>query len=292
MTLGPIFALLSAAIFAVAQVLIRRGVYQAEESSTGAAISVFIGTPTFLLIFPFTANWDRLWFLSWQGFILLGTVGIIQFVLGRYLLFSGIRLIGANKTGAIVRTNTLFAVFFAVIFLHESLTPLLILGILCIMFGAGLVSFERGESATRLQAKGVLFGLGSALSTGLSTVLIKSAMAEVNSPYVAAFVSYIVAFFLWAILLFHQRQRNQLLQLPRSSLIILSIAGIFALVGQLLKYAALNYSPVSVVQPLLGTIVLFILFFSFIVNRDIDVFTWRIFTGILVVATGTFLLFT
>ncbi|MFQ6122754.1 MAG: EamA family transporter [Dehalococcoidales bacterium] len=116
-------------------------------------------------------------------------------------------------------------------------------------------------------------------------------MREIGSPYAAAFVSYLAAFLLWAILLLQKEQRNQLFQLPRSSLIILSGAAILGLVGQLLRYAALNYSPVSVVQPLIGTVVLFILLFSFMVNRRIDVFTWRVFLGILFTLTGTFLLF-
>ena len=291
MELGPVLALLSAAVFGGMGVLIRRGVYQSEESTTAAAISVFVGTPLFLFILPLTGDWNRLYSLSWQGFASLGIAGILHFVLGRYLLFNAIRLIGANKTVAIARTNILFAVIFGIVFLREAVTTLLILGALCIMAGAALVSFEKEEGAFKLQIKGVLFVLSGALCVGIAAVLIRSAMEEVGSPYVATFISYMTAFLLWTILLLQKGQRDQLFQLPRSSLFILSMAAIFGLVGQLLRYAALNYSPVSVVQPLIGTVVLFTFFFSFMLNRSIDVFNWRVFLGIVVVLTGTFLLF-
>jgi len=291
MELGPVLALLSAAVFGGMGVLIRRGVYQSEESTTAAAISVFVGTPLFLFILPLTGDWSRLWSLSWQGFASLGIAGILHFVLGRYLLFNSIRLIGANKTVAIARANTLFAVIFGIAFLGEAVTILLILGVLSIIGGATLVSFEREEGAFKLQTKGVLLVLGAALCVAIASVLIKSAMEEVGSPYVATFISYMAAFLLWTILLLQKGQRDQLFQLPRSSLFILSMAAILGLVGQLLRYAALNYSPVSIVQPLIGTLVIFTFFFSFMLNRKIDVFNWRVFLGIVVVLTGTFLLF-
>jgi len=291
MELGPVLALLSAAVFGGMGVLIRRGVYQSEESTTAAAISAFVGTPLFLFILPLTGDWNRLWSLSWQGFASLGIAGILHFVLGRYLLFNAIRLIGANKTIAIARTNILFAVIFGIVFLREVVTTLLISGALCIMAGAALVSFEKEQEAFKLQIKGVLFVLSGALCVGIAAVLIRSAMEEVGSPYVATFISYMTAFLLWTILLLQKGQRDQLFQLPRSSLFILSMAAILGLVGQLLRYAALNYSPVSVVQPLIGTVVLFTFFLSFMLNRSIDVFNWRVFLGIVVVLTGTFLLF-
>lgn len=291
MELGPVLALLSGAVFAGMGVLIRRGTYQSEESTTATAICVFVGTPLFLFILPLTGDWNRLYSLSWQGFALLGIAGIMHFVLGRYLIFNSIRLIGANKTAAIARANILFAVIFGIAFLHEAVTALLILGVLCIMGGATLVSFEKEEGAFKLQTKGLLLVLGAALCIAISSVLVKSAMEETGSPYIATFVSYLAAFLLWTILLLQKEQRDQLFQLSRSSLFILSMAAILGLVGQLLRYAALNFSPISVVQPLIGTVVLFTFFFSFMLNRSIDVFNWKVFLGIVVVGTGTFLLF-
>ena len=69
------------------------------------------------------------------------------------------------------------------------------------------------------------------------------------------------------------------------------LTGLSVLAGQLFRYTALGYSPVSVVQPLIGTSVLFVLLLSFMVNRKIDVFNFRVIIGILVIVLGTFLIF-
>lgn len=290
MELGVILALSSTVIFGAMGVLIRRGVYQSEESSPAAAISVFAGMPLVLLVLPFTVEWNQFCGLSWQVYVALGIAGILQFVLGRHLLFNAIRLIGANKSLAISRTSSLFVVIFGVTFLQESLTAWLGLGVLCIIVGAALVSFERKEETSRLQARGVFLSLGGALSVSIAAVLIKAVINEVGSFYLAVFVCYLVAFFLWSALLLRKEQRDQMLQLPRSSLVLLVISGALGVLGQSLRFAALNYSPVSVVQPLMATIVLFTLFFSFLINRKIDVFNWKVITGIMMLVVGVSLL--
>ena len=77
----------------------------------------------------------------------------------------------------------------------------------------------------------------------------------------------------------------------RRTFIILSISGIFLVGGHLCRFAALQHSPVSIVQPLVATIVIFVLLFSWIANRRIDVFNWRVIAGIIMVLAGVFLLY-
>lgn len=295
METGLFLVILSAMCFGGGQVLIRRGTHQAEESFTAATISVIVGTLLFIVVLPLSGDWIRLCSLSWQGFSLLAGAGITNFVAGRYLAFTAIRLIGANKGGAIAKANILFGVISGIVFLHEPVTALLILGAIGIMAGVILVSFEgEGKDFFTVPAwkmKGVIFALVAALFTATSSILVKQAMNEVGSPYAATFVSYIAAFFFMAsILLFGKRQRDQLFQISRYNLIVLTAAAVFALAAHILRYAALIYSPVSAVQPIMGTSVLFVFFFSLMVNRRIDVFTWRVFVGILIIVVGTFLI--
>ena len=158
MKVGLIFALLSTAGFAAAQVFLRRGTFRAGEAFSAVPISLFIGTTLFTAMLFFTAEWYKIWSLSWQGFILLGAGGISHFVIGRLLSFSCIRLIGANKAVVIQRTMLLYSVSFAVIFLHESLTIYLVVGILCIAVGPVLASLGKEKTVSQLQGKGILVG--------------------------------------------------------------------------------------------------------------------------------------
>jgi drug/metabolite transporter (DMT)-like permease len=50
-------------------------------------------------------------------------------------------------------------------------------------------------------------------------------------------------------------------------------------------------SPANIVTPLLGTQVIFIFILSFLVNRRIEVFSWKVALGMVATLAGTYLLF-
>ncbi|MFC1995769.1 DMT family transporter [Chloroflexota bacterium] len=292
MDIGLIFALLSAVSLAGQLVFIRKGTLQAGESFTAMLIFVFIGTLFFSPVLIFSVDWDKLWSLSWHGFVLLGIAGIINFVVGRLLVFSCTQFIGANKASPLVATSAFYAVIFGVLLLNEPFTVYLGLGVLGIVIGVTLVSIKKEEKTSRMRGRGILSGLAGAFCFGISGVLIKAVIEEVGSPFVSAFTSYIAAALVMGIiLLLCKGQRNQLTQLNRTALIPLVLAGIFGTVGQLFRYLAYSYSPLSVVEPLLSTFILFVFFLSFLINRKIEAFTWKVFIGMMAIVAGTFLLF-
>ncbi len=291
MEVGAIFALVAAVCFGGNQVFVKRGTSRTGESVSAVFVTVFVGMLLLLLVLLFTGEWGKIWSLSWQGFALLAASGIVHFVAGRFLNYSCVRLIGANKTGAILRTSLVYAVAFGIIFLNEPLTAFLILGVLCIGAGVTLISFEKEGKIAGIQGKGIVYGLIGGFCYGISGVLAKPAIAEISSPFAAVFVSYAAACLLLACFLFSKEQREPLTQLNRQSFNLLAISGVFVTVAQLLRYIAFSYSPVSVVAPLTGTNVLFVLLFSFLLNRKIEVFTWKVFAGIAATVAGTALLF-
>lgn len=288
---GLIFALFAALSFAVSTVYVRKAAHQTGESFTGVAISIFTGVSFFTVSLFFSGDWGKLWSVSDQAVILLAAAGISHFVLGRWLSYSCYRLIGANRGSAILQTQMFYAAIFGVVLLNESLTSFLVLGVLCIAAGATLVSTQRGGEIAKVRGRGILAGFGGAFFWGTSGVLIKPAITELGSPYAAAFISFAAASLVFAGFLFGKRQREQLSQLHRKSLIHIIIAGIFSSTAQLFRFAALNYSPVSLVIPLVSTSGLLIFFLSFLLSRNIEVFTWKVFIGIVVTVLGTFLLF-
>lgn len=292
MEIGPILALLASLSFAANLVAVRRGIYLGGKSSTATAVSVFTGAILYLLILPITGDHRLLGSVSWQAVVLLATAGIINFCISRYLFFSCVRLIGANRSTTLSRTDIIFAAIFGIAFLEERITLTLVLGSLGIMLGATLVNLVREEGVYRFQTTGALLAIISSLLAATSSLLVKSAMKEVSSPFLATSISYVAAAIVWLIILIvSQPQRLDLLTLKHPPLVMFLLTGIFAMTGHLFRYSALAKSPVSVIQPLLGTAVLFTFFLSFLLNRKIDVFNWRVFTGIVTVILGTLLIF-
>lgn len=294
---GIIFAILAAICFAIAQTTIRKGVSQTGESLSAAVISTFTGLVLLLLLLFFTGDWSKLWSLSWQGFVLLAAAGIIHFAVGRLLFCKCIQLVGANKTSAITKTNILWTVVIGIVFLSEPLTMPLVAGVLCLAAGAILAGMEtQGAGAekqseiAKIHTKGVIIGLGTALCWGISAGLIKPALAEIGSSLAATFISYVAASLIMASLLFSAERRKQVTQLPRASLALLVFVGLCLSTAQLLRYTSFNYAPISVSQPLIGTDSIFTLLFSFLINRNIEVFTWKVITGMVITVIGAFLI--
>lgn len=295
---GLIFAILSAICFAGSTVFIRRGVSKIGESFTAVVVSLSIGLPFFAASAFFSGEWDELWSFSWLGIVALGAAGIIHFVAGRLFFYNSYRLIGANKASAISRTTPFYTLAFGLLFLNESITTSLILGVLCIFTGAILVSTERksvsketGKGFSKTEVKGILTALGGAACWGISPVIIRAVVKGASSPSAAALVSYVAASIVVACLFSRRQHREQVVQLHSfKPLIPLIIAGIFVSVAQLLNYAALIYTPANTVVPLLGTSVLFVFLFSFFLNRNIEVFTLKVTLGLVATVIGTYLI--
>ena len=298
MEIGLVFAVLTAVSFGLSDIFARRGVLRAGESYTAVLISLFIGILLFSLIITVRVQWDILWSIPGQALGLLMGAGIIHLVGGRFLFYSSVRLIGANKASAISRIEILIAVGLGIMLLNESLTTPLVLGVLCIAPGVILASREKkiaggveeGSETYRMQSKGVLLGLGAGMCWGLTGILIRPALQEVGSPFVGVLISYSTAFVIMVSFLFRKGQREKLAQLNRSALTPIAIAGILTSCANLFKYTAFSFSPVSLVIPVVSTTIIYVLLFSFLLNRKIEVFTPKVITGMLLGAAGTFIL--
>ena len=72
---------------------------------------------------------------------------------------------------------------------------------------------------------------------------------------------------------------------------LLIIAAAITSVALLLRYIALDLSPVSLAVPLSSISSLFTLQFSFLINRKIESFNLKIIIGVVAVTIGVFFIF-
>jgi len=292
MNTGYFFAIATAASFALSQVLVRRVTFRAEESFTAVAVSVIAGTPAILLVLAISGEWPQ--FLSFSGshYILLASAGLVHMVLARFLYFTSTRLLGANPTAAVTQTSIIFSIVFGIVFLGESLTGFQVAGAMLIMTGAVLTNTTFAGGSIRISAAGLLLGLGTAVCSATSGTLIRSVVESTGAVFAATTVMYLAAFFAVILIIsLNRKQRYTAFGQPFRSGLILSISGLILLAGHLFRSTALKFDQVSLVLPLVSSTVIFVLFFSWILNRRIDIFNWRIFSGILMVMAGIVLIY-
>lgn len=295
--IGLVLALLAAFFLALSFTLLRRGVHHAGEISSSIPIFSFVGTVIFGLPVFISGELTQLPSLTWLGAGSLAGAGVVHFILGRISGFTSVRLIGANRAVPIYTGNILIAVMLGILFLGERFTVSLLIAVV-IIFGGIVLIGTRSGSEKQLKSTsedplgiGVLAALGAALFWGISPVLVKIGLREVNSPLLATFISYAASSVIIGFWLLHPKNSEKLRRVDRSYLILIIISAITMALAHLLRYASLNHSALTVVQPLFGAQNLFIFPLSFLINREIETFSLRIILGATVIVIGVFLIF-
>lgn len=294
--IGLVFALFSGSFNCLSSILVRKGMYRSGESFSPLPISNFAGTIFFGLGVLIMGQTNQLVSLSWLGFVSLAAAGVLHFIVGRLLGYTGIRLLGANRANPITISNILVSALLGIVFLGESVSIYLVLAILLIFGGIILISKRMNSDKEDISkgdlTKGLMATLGGALCWGSSPALVKIGLQEVSSPIVATFISYAAAFIVAGLLLIHRGNREKLRRLKRDALIPLGISSATVSAAHLLRYTAISFSPISLVQALTMSVNGLLVFpLSFLMNRKIEVFNLRIMGGAVIVIIGVLLIF-
>ena len=296
--LGLTLAIFAGLSHCLSSIFVRKGMYRSGESFSPIPISNFAGAVFFGSAILILGQTEQLLSFSWQGFGYLAAAGVLHFIAGRQLAYIGIRLLGANRSNPVVTSNILVAALLGILFLGEPFTMYLTLALALILGGIILIG-RTGNTHREKQdinrdsiVRGLLATLGAALCWGVSPVLVKMGLQEVNSPVVATFISYTASSVIAAFLLLNQTNRQKLLRLDRNSLFPIVIAAAFNSAAHLLRYVALVFSPVSLVSPVLNSASGLLIFpLSYFINRSIEDFDLKIITGAIAVIAGVLLIF-
>jgi drug/metabolite transporter (DMT)-like permease len=299
MEIGLIIALISALSFSIGIVMVRRTAGEAGESFSVTALSIFIGIPFFAVALVISGEWNDLIHVSGKALGMLAAAGVIHFIIGRLLAYDSFRLIGANRSTPFIQTSPIYAIILSLVFLQEQPTGFIILGALFMLAGAYLITREKksfsGEvkkKFTRDEVKGILLALGAAICWGVTPVLIKPAVTEIGSSAAGTFIAYATATVIIGLLLLKKPRLSNLKKLPfKKSLLPMCIAGLFTAFGQLMYFISLETSPANIIAPLMSIQILFIFFLSLLINRRMEIFSWKVVLGMLLTLVGTIFLF-
>lgn len=227
--------------------------------------------------------------LTTRAVLAFAAAGLLGTLVGRGLLYAGIKRVGASRAEPIKSSMPLFATVVAVAVLGETLTAGHVAGILLIFAGVWLVSREaRGNEADDLDVSraNLLLPLGAAFFFGIEPTFAKIGFAE-GTPFLVglAIKTGVASVGLLAYLWWRDA-------LPEPSLAGTPtfrwylLAGVASTLFLVSFYAGLEVAPVSVVTPIMQTSPLLVVVLSFVFLQRLERVTWRVGAAATIIVAG------
>ena len=303
--LGAFLSLMAATMFALNNAMTRRGVLTGTVAQ-GMAITVPMGVPLFFLLLLVFGQLGALSQFSGTTILYLSIAGVLHFVWGRYCNYRASKAIGTNLQGPASQSDIIFTLALAMWLLDEKLTPLRVLGI-ALVIGGPLMTMIGDLRAARdmqkpvategfqpLYVEGYLFAVLSGTGYGLSPIFVRFALRDtglgVGGGLAGAFVSYVAATLFVSLFAFIPGQIAHVRKLDPSTRNWFIGSGLTVMLSQMFRYLALSVAPVSVVQPIQRLSLVLRFFFSYLLNRDHEVFSSKVWLSTGVALVGAILL--
>lgn len=273
-----LIALTAATFYAFGIVLAPLGLRVAPPV-TGGAVSVPTSAVFFLLLAPFTVNFDT---YDPHGLALFVLAGAFFPAMVTLLNFAGNIRLGPNLTGALGNLTPLFAVAIAAILLGDVPGPWQILGILSVCGGLLLLAWERMRlhRGTALWVMGL--PLAAAVLRGAAQPIVKLGLGSWPDAFAATTVGYVVS----ASVLLSVRRVVAPTPLPRDPRMLwYCVIGLCNGLSVVFLYAALSEGPVTMVAPLMATYPLIVMGLNRVIHGD-RALSRTTFAGIVVSVAG------
>jgi transporter family protein len=280
--LVPTFALTAAVLSAAATILIRQGL-RGSDPYTGFWINCTVGFVGLWVAVLFTGGFG--WF-SMRSVVLFASAGLIGTVGGRLARFLAIEKVGASVAAAVINLTPLIATLLAILLLGERVTPPIVAGTVVIVVGTVLLSSSGLSLGFRPWM--IVFPLASATCFGIVQVIRKIALGEMG-PIPGTAVNLTAALIAFSALMIAQGHRG-ILACRGRTLVYLIGAGVAENLGVFLTIVALGHGAVSVVTPLTAAAPLFVLFFTPLFLKGVEVLTPRVVVGTILIVAGVCLI--
>ncbi len=302
--LGAFLSLMAAITFALNNATSRRGVISGTVVQA-LAITVPMGVPLFLILVLGFGQLTALLNLSHESIFWLSCAGIIHFVWGRYCNYRAAKAIGANLMGAASQSDILFTLALAVMVLGEKMTPMRVLGIVLVLCGPFVTMIGDLKKAKAHQdaiaakggfqpkyVEGYLFAFLSGTGYGVSPIFVRLALRDTDpgAALAGGLVSYLAATAVVAVLMLLPGQISHVRKVDSKATLWFVISGVTVMASQMFRYMALSIAPVSVVQPIQRLSLLLRFFFGWLINREHEVFSSKVWISTIIALVGALLL--
>jgi drug/metabolite transporter (DMT)-like permease len=298
--LGAIFAILSAASFALNNATVRRGVVSGTPLQA-MAVSVPLGVVCFLPLALLSGQLMRLPQFPRAAIGWMAGFGLLHFVIGRYCNFRANSVAGVNLTAPVVQLQVVVTMVLAVIVLHEPCTGLQMIGGILIL--AGSLITQRAPARTVAAratpqtsapvfapryVAGYLFASIAAAAYGTTPVMARFALEHTGAAtgILGGLIAYLAATAVASLALLSPRIRSNVAALRLENARWFAMSGVFVAAAQGFFFAAVAVAPVMLVMPLLQLSLAFRMLFSTWLNPAHEIVGPLVLAGVMVSVAG------
>lgn len=285
MTQLPLFPALlavgSAILFALSIQIQNLGLGHGDPRA-GALVNIGTTALVYWLLSPFLI--EASYWLS-SATILFAIVGLFRPALSVNLSIAGVKMMGPTLASGLAATAPLFAAFFAIWLLDETLTMPVALGTLGVVAGVAVAALRPGGVTRGWPLWALSLPLGAAFFRAIGHPITMIGFREMPDPFFAGLVSYTVSFFV-ALIIYRLRGRGG---------IKLSLGyGWFALAGLINGVSvyslntALKYGQLLTVAPVVACSPVFTMLMSMLIFKR-ETITLRTAATIALVVPGVIL---
>ena len=290
MALAIAFAFLAAWGFAGGNVLVRVGT-QKVPAPTATLLTILSGTAVVLGL-ALILRLEEIFSLSLEAMGWILVMGIMGYPMARLFIITAISMVGATRAVPMSALQPVVAFTLGVLLLDERPNVLVVVGTPIIVLGLFFVVMPRrgGSSAdgiANFRRLGYLFAIGAAV-TFASRDVSRHVVSGLIDPLVAVGLALAVGGVILSILL-HRQVVSTIQELPKNSLLMCALAGVFQGLAVMCLFQALSRAPVTVVSPIYGLQPLITLGLAYMFLRQVEALDWLLAIGTAISVAGVIL---
>ena len=275
---AELFAIISAVFLAISGVIARIALN--KRSSPFTAFLTF-GSATVIV-------WLLIAILGLElpnkaGAIFFSLRGILDPGIAAFLIYVAIRKVGVIFTVPIIAASPLVSTTLSIIFLKESLTLIIALGTLLIIFGAVLLNFKHNKNIAHL--KYITFAVVGSVIIGVSAFITKFTLNISDTPISGLAFSFTMGIIIQILIITFLRKWKDL-KMDWKIAKIFYLAGLFVSFGFMFRFLALSQGALIIVAPLVSIMPLFTLFLSRILLKKHETITKNVVIGTIFIVIG------
>jgi uncharacterized membrane protein len=282
MTIVPVLALGAALLSAAATILIRQGL-RGSDPYTGLWINMIVGVAG---LWTGVLGMGGVGQVSIRSVLLFAAAGMIGTAGGRLARFIAIEKVGASVSAAVINLTPMIATGLAILLLGERVTLPIIIGTVVIVAGTVLLSVSGKELGFRPWQ--IVLPLTSATCFGVVAIIRKVGLGEMG-PVLGTAINLTTALIAFSALMLASGHRG-IVKCRGRTLAYFIAAGVAENAGVFLTIVALTFGAVSVVTPLTAASPIFVLLFTPLFLKGVEVLTPRVVVGTVLIVSGVYLI--